>query len=161
LTTIAYRDGVLAADSWETYSSEDGGAHRHICAKLFCKTITVGRKSFDVLIGTAGETSPSLLFVDWYGSGKEPPQMLCDLGGDFLCLILTPKGLFEADVYCRPVQVMESFYAIGSGAKAALAAMHCGKSAVDAVRIAARIDPYTGGRVMHMKLPVIVEKRKR
>lgn len=161
MTTIAVRDGVIAADSWATHWSEAGGARRHTCAKLYRKRVTEGRKSFDVIIGTAGESSPGMLFVDWYGSGAEVPRMLLDRDPDFSCLILTPSGLFEADEYCRPEAVLEPFYAIGSGAKAALAAMHCGRSAVEAVRIAARIDPYTGGRIVSMNLDEPSPKRAR
>jgi hypothetical protein len=127
--------------------------------------VTEGRKTYDVIIATAGESSPSKIFCEWYGSGKEPPQKLFDLGGDFTCLVLTPFGLLEGDVYCCPEPVLDysrvGFYAVGSGAKAALAAMHCGKSAIEAVRIAARIDPYTGGHVVHMKLPDQPAKRKK
>lgn len=138
MTTIAYRAGILAADSWATYSSEAGGSRRHICTKLYRKTVGEGKKAHDVIIGTAGETSPALAFLDWFGSGRPIPEVLLQLGGDFSCLVLTPEGLFEADVYCRLDRVQEEFFAIGSGAKAALAAMHCGKSAIEAVRIAAR-----------------------
>jgi len=146
VTTIAYRDGVLAADSQVTYG-EDGSARTHSCKKLFRKTVTQGKKSYDVVIATAGESSPGLVFVDWFGSGKPVPDIFLHLGGDFLCLVLTPQGLFEYDVYCRGEEVMDDFYAIGSGAKVALGAMACGKSAIEAVRIAARFDPYTGGRI--------------
>ena len=151
MTTIAYRDGILAADSWATYD-EGAGARKHTCVKLFRKQIAEGRKKFEVIIATAGESSPGLLFVDWYGTGEKPPIMLEQHGGDFSCLILTPYGLFEADMFCRPEQVLDPFYAVGSGAKCALAAMACGKSAIDAVRIAAKYDPYTGGRIVSMSL---------
>lgn len=162
MTTIVcdVRAGVMASDSWVTHSSEAGGSRRGIGQKLFRKRITEGRKTFDVIIGTAGESSPALLFVDWYGTGQEPPQMLRELGGDFTCLILTPRGLFEADAYCRPESVLDPYWAIGSGAKAALAAMHCGKSAVEAVRVAARIDPYTGGRIVSMSLDEPVPRKR-
>ena len=152
MTTIAYRDGILAADSWATYSSEAGGARRHVCTKLYRKTVGEGKKTREVIIGTAGESAPACVFVDWFGSGRPIPEVLLQLGGDFACLVLTHDGLFEADVYCRLDRVQEEFFAIGSGAKAALAAMHCGKSAIEAVRIAARIDPYTGGRIVSMSL---------
>jgi len=147
MTTIAYRDGILAADSRVTYG-EDGGARVHTCKKLFRKTVTQGKKTFDVIIATAGESSPGMVFVDWYGTNKPIPDLFLHLGGDFTCLVLTPSGLFEYDVYCRGEEITEDFYAVGSGAKAALAAMHCGKTALEAVRIAARIDPYTGGRIV-------------
>lgn len=147
MTTIAYKDGVLAADSQVTYG-EDGGARKHTCKKLFRKTVGTGRKAHDVIIATAGESSPGMIFVDWYGTDKPIPEVFLHLDADFTCLVLTPRGLFEYDVYCRGEEITEDCYAIGSGAKAALAAMHCGKSALEAVRIAARIDPYTGGRVV-------------
>jgi hypothetical protein len=151
MTTIAYRDGILAADSRLTVD-HGSGARKHTCKKLFRKRVTEGKKSFDVIIATAGESSPGMVFVDWYGSGKPVPELFLHLGGDFLCLVLRPDGLYEYDVYCRGEQIEEEFYAVGSGSMAALAAMHCGKSAVEAVRIAARIDSYTGGRVIHEAL---------
>ena len=64
-----------------------------------------------------------------------------------------------ADRLCRLEQLDEDFWAAGSGRQAALAAMHCGKSAVEAVRIAARIDSFTGGRVVHMSLADVENKR--
>jgi hypothetical protein len=163
MTTIAYRDGVIAADSRVTVSSEAGGSRKHLCTKLFRKTITEKRKTFDVIIATAGESSPSLVFVDWYGTGQPIPDILRDLGGDFTCLILRPDGLYEADVYCRPDKILEPFYAVGSGAKAALAAMTCGRGALAAVRVAAVWDPYTGGKItsMSLKAPLSSGKPRR
>lgn len=152
MTTIAYRDGIIAADSRVTVHTEAGGARKHLCTKLYRKRITEGRKTFDVVIGTAGESFSALVFLDWYGSGKPMPDALRDLGGDFTCLILRPDGLYEADVYCRPEKIIEDFYAIGSGSKEAMTAMRCGKSAVEAVRLAAMSDPYTGGRIVSESL---------
>lgn len=58
MTTVAYRDGILAADSLATYTTEAGGSRKHTCRKLYRKRITEGRKSFDVVIATIGESSP-------------------------------------------------------------------------------------------------------
>jgi hypothetical protein len=160
MTTIAYRDGILATDSQLTVDT-GSGARKHSCRKLFRKRITEGKKSYDVIIATAGESSPGMVFVDWYGSGKPIPDLFLHIGGDFTCLVLTPRGLLEFDVYCRGELVESEFYAIGSGAMAALAAMHCGKSAVEAVRVAARIDPYTGGRIVTESLITPEVKRDR
>lgn len=161
MTTIAYKDGIIAADSRATYTTEAGGSRKHICTKLYRKQITEGRKTFDVIIATAGESSPSLVFLDWYGTGTPIPDVLLHHGGDFTCLILRPDGLFEVDVMCRPDPIMEPFYAIGSGAKEALAAMHCGKSAIEAVRVASVYDPYTGGRIHWETLEKAEVKRGR
>lgn len=160
MTTIAYRDGILAADSQTTVNTEAGGSRKHRCEKLYRKTIKQGRKSFDVIIATAGESSPSLLFVEWYGSGDPMPKMLETHGGDFTCLILAPHGLYEVDMMCCPERVLDRFYAIGSGSKAALGAMHMGASARQAVEIASKIDPYTGGPITTMTLTPKVTKAK-
>lgn len=147
MTTIAARAGCIAADSRETWTSEDGGSRIHLCKKLFRKRVGKGAKAHDVVIGTAGESAPGMLYVDWYGSGHPPPPQLLAEGADFTILLLKPKGIYVADAYCREVPILEKFFAVGSGAVAALAAMHCGKSAREAVSIASRIDPYTGGRI--------------
>lgn len=150
MTTIAYRKGIIAADSQVTYGSDASGSIKSTCQKLFRKTIKVGRKSRTVIIATAGDSSPGLVFVDWYGTGGTRPDLLKDT--DFICLVLEPDGLYEVDALCRPEKVLVPFYSIGSGSKAAMAAMYCGKSAREAVDIAAKLDPYTGGRIVTMRL---------
>lgn len=135
MTTIAVRAGVMAADSRVTHSSEAGGSRVAQCVKIF-------RKAGD-LVGLAGESEPGLVFLDWYGTKKAPPSVLIDAEADFTALVLTTKGMFEYGKYCRPEKVIGKFWAVGSGAKAALAAMHMGASAYRAVEIAALIDPYT------------------
>lgn len=146
------RGGIVAADSWETIHTEDGGARRHTCQKIFTKRLGQGKQRRTVILATAGETYPGMTFVEWFGSGKPKPDVLLNSESDFDILILDRGRIYVADRHCQPVQILEPFYAIGSGAKAALAAMHCGKSAREAVKIAARIDPYTGGRVCTAKV---------
>jgi ATP-dependent HslUV protease subunit HslV len=148
MTTIAYRDGILAADSRATFQSEEGGARCVRCRKIYRKKTKAG---IEVLIGTAGESSSGLLFVDWYGSDRKPPIKFLDGDADFLCLVVTPSGVLEYDKWCRGEEVEEEFAAIGSGAKAALGALYAGASAEEAVRIACKIDPYSSE-------PIYVEK---
>lgn len=147
MTTIAYRAGILAADSQVTYSGdESAGSRKHRCQKLFRKKAFGG----EVIIATAGEGAPGMLFVDWYGKKGKPPAVLAD--SEFTCLVLDEDGLWEFDNYCRAEPITEEFYAIGSGAKVALGAMHHGASAREAVEIAKLVDPYTGGEVKTMEL---------
>lgn len=144
---------MIAADSQSTMSSSGGGDRKFICEKLYRKKVKRGRKIEEVIVATAGETSPGLVFLDWYGSGKEPPTSLVVGGADFTCLVLTSMGLYEFDAYCRGELIIEpNFYAIGSGAKAALGALHAGASARRAVEIACQIDPSTGPPVVTMRL---------
>lgn len=147
MTTIAWRDGVLAADSQVTHSGdESSGSRKHKCKKLFRKKAF----GYEVIIATAGEGSPGMIFVDWYGKRSKPPAVLNDT--DFTCLVLDADGLWEFDSYCRGEKIEEPFYAIGSGAKVALGAMHRGATAREAVEISKLVDPYTGGEVCEMSL---------
>jgi ATP-dependent protease HslVU (ClpYQ) peptidase subunit len=67
----------------------------------------------------------------------------CDL------LFLSPAGkLFVTENGSEAMTVSDPFYAIGTGAQAALAAMHMGATPREAVRIAAKIDANTGGRIV-------------
>lgn len=150
MTTIAFRDGYFASDSQYTHSSEDdksgGSARKHVTMKLFRKRI----RNRDVILATAGDGSPGMLFVDWYGKRSKPPAELRD--ADIEVLVWDGKKLLSFDGWCRSEEITEAFYAIGSGAKAALGAMHMGATSREAVEIAAKIDPYTGGDIVEMNL---------
>jgi hypothetical protein len=152
MTTIVYRDGIMAADSRFTIETEAGGSRMGKCEKLYRKFIKVGKHTEEHILGFAGESMPALLYLDWYGSGKEPPQIFADMVSDFSVLIFNKHGVFEADAYCRPERVLEKFWSIGSGAKAALGAMHMGATANQAVAIACKIDPYSGTPITWMRL---------
>jgi hypothetical protein len=152
MTIIAYRDGVIAADSRVTVDTEAGGTRMFRCEKLFRKTIKEGRKKVQVIIATSGESAPGLIFVDWYGTDKPPPAALIEGDADFSCLILRSDGLYEADKYCRPEKIMSKFYAIGSGTKVALGAMEMGATAKQAAEIACKYDPHCAPPVVTMRL---------
>lgn len=151
MTTICYRANIIAADSRETWGSEAGGTSVGNCEKLFRKR--VGKR--DVVIGTAGGSYLGMVFVDWYGSTAEPPPILRDahLDEDFDVLILDRGKVYTANHLCRPILVVDPFIAIGSGRKAALAAMYCGRSAREAVSIACKVDPYSAPPIVTMTMP--------
>jgi 20S proteasome alpha/beta subunit len=144
MTTIAYRDGILAADTRATDSGYHPGIYR--CEKLF----RVGND----IVGTAGDDTPGMVFLDWYThkDKRKPPSRLVDGEADFCCLVLSKNGLFWYDKWCRPNKVLDEFYAIGSGGAYAMGAMGMGATAEEAVRQAARWDCYTGGDIVTMAL---------
>ncbi len=147
MTVIAVRAGLIAADSRETW----GDSTVSQCEKLFRKR--VGRREH--VIGTAGGSYSGMLFVDWWGSGKEPPETLTehlDLEEDFEVIVWDGRKLFTANHLCRLVPVIGPFAAVGSGRKAALAAMMMGATARRAVEIACKIDPYCAIPITVMKL---------
>jgi len=137
----------MAADTRATVETEAGGIRLMRCEKLY--------RLDDAIIGVAGEGFPGLVFVEWYRARltkPEPPELLIHGDADFSALVLTRSGLYEFDKWCRPERVLNRFWAIGSGAKAALGAMHAGSNAFCAARIACKIDPLCGTPIVTMTL---------
>ena len=108
-----------------------------------------GRKVFKVkgnCIGIAGTYVASMNFVRWYKRKDKdsPPDGIEDVNA----LVLTPSGsirVYEGTVDYYEVE--DDFCAIGSGAGAALAAMHLGCNPVKAIETATKVDAYTGGKI--------------
>lgn len=117
MTTIAVRAGVMASDSRATYESEAGGHRVGPCTKLYRRA--------GAIIGTAGEVAPALAFLAWYGKTvAKAPEFLRKGEGDFTAMVLRTDGavlLYEGSCYAEPYP--GEFWAIGSGAKAALGAL--------------------------------------
>ena len=140
MTTIAYRDGVLAADSLVTLgSTKVHGSYQKI------------RRIGQYLVGTAGSVACCQAFVDWLKSNDDshpPPK------GEYGALIVDPRGRVREieNGSVLPVPRGAKFFAIGSGSPYALAAMYAGATAVDAVKIAAKIDTSTGLPVKTLKV---------
>ncbi len=154
MTTIVYRDGIIAADSRTTTHTEEGGTRIFHCEKLYRKVIEKEGAREDVIFAAAGESFPSLVFIDWYGSGTAVPDNLVLGEADFTVLVLKRDGLWEFDKWCRGERIIHpGFYAVGSGAKAALGALHAGCSAKRACEIACLVDPFSGPPVTTMRLP--------
>jgi hypothetical protein len=140
MTTIAVRDGIIAADSSITAGSTrspPGSVSKLILGKRH-KVVYAGAGDFS-LIHAAVHALERLRTPPW--SSKVARECDLSLGDDTILLVLTKKhGLitFEGEGW-YPIN-SGGFYAIGSGETAALAAMWCGKSAVEAVEIACKVD---------------------
>lgn len=140
MTTIAYRDGVMAAD---TLASSDGIPCR--CTKLF--RLDDGR-----VVGFAGNVEASRLFLEWLRIGGNKPSLTDADRKSFHALVMHPDGhVDEWETDRVGVTLEDPFYAIGSGRMAALAAMHMGANAVEAIEIARLCDINTGGTTMCMR----------
>jgi ATP-dependent protease HslVU (ClpYQ) peptidase subunit len=142
MTTIAYRNGVLAGDSQATDS------------QLWCveKLSRLDTSAGELIVGWCGEVSSALVFVEWL---KDDRNRKPDIGNeDFEAIVVSVKTgrvtIWNPSlVGFRP---RGKFFAVGSGAPAAMGAMHAGKGAIDAVKIACKVDPYTRGPVRSLKL---------
>lgn len=144
MTTVAYRAGVLAADSQATSS------YKQKCQKI--------HKVGDSYFAFCGALSTAYLFIewlkldqrDWLIDGKDPPKGLGD--DDFEAIELSEEGAFVWDCRLTRRPVLDAFYAIGSGSDFAMGAMAMGADAKEAVRVAAKFDPYTGGAIKKVTL---------
>lgn len=134
MTTIAYDGKTLAADTL----ASNGIKWRF--RKLY-------RLPDGSLFGAAGSCQEILAVLAWLRRGEKPSDLQ-----NFEGLIVSQAGVSALGMRLMREPVVERYYAVGSGAHFAIAAMACGRSAVQAVRIAARFDPGTGGRVESMRL---------
>lgn len=159
MTTIAFDGRTLAADSRATEGDESAKSR---CVKMWRLRSRVAPVQGDVLLAMSGDEFAALLFKDWLEEGGEPKLVARGVRDDedFDVLVVHKSGLYNANHLCRLERSAEEQWAHGTGRQAALAAMRCGKSAVDAVRIASGIDPYTGGRVVSMSLDEPRPKRR-
>ena len=132
MTTIAYRDGVIAGDS---ATSGDGNVIGH-CTKV--------HRIRGRLVGLCGPIEDGEAFRLWLKAGAKPKAKPEPLDEDFLALLVEPDGrVVEYGRRLVPVGYEAPFYAIGSGGALALGAMAAGAGAEEAVRIACRFDHYS------------------
>lgn len=138
MTTIAYRDGTLAADTRATVGDNVLG-----------NVIKIARNSNGDLAGAAGMASYSYTFLKWFTSLEtgEPPQAVkddqtFDRGVIFRktgqIIVFEPTGRYECTA---------PYYALGSGRPEALGAMFAGADAETAIKAAAAHDANTGGNI--------------
>jgi hypothetical protein len=152
MSTIAYKDGVMAGDSQLTQNYANVGMVRKI-----------GRNSDGLIIGGAvGCLSDVSAFIDYIQNlgplmpnfpaiHAAPPASPLHPGEDSplgMVIIQNPHSLqpriFLWEGTSRLNEVVADYLALGSGKNAALGAMEAGASAKRAVEIACMIDPYSG-----------------
>jgi len=125
MTTIAacFSKREIAADSMVTLE----GA---------CYSVNKLRKGALSVYGAAGEWDACLKFLQAIESGK-----LEELEIDVTLLELRKDGLWVYESCLLPSKIKDDFYAIGSGAPYAIAAMRLGCTPSEAVAIACEFDP--------------------
>lgn len=130
MTTIAMRDGVIAADSGTTAGGIYVGAMRKITR------LADGR-----LLAATGSIGDGRAVDSWLNAGGDPDKKpkIDDDGYDALCL--SPDGsAWRIDSSLTFFQLDAPFHAVGSGFELALGAMAHGATAAEAVKIACRLD---------------------
>ena len=139
MTTVAFRDGVLAADTLSTTN----GLRDDYGVKVW--------KFRGVIGAAAGSRALCLKFQDWIRGGMQGdcPFEGQDDGNGF---IAAPNGVAVCWSTNGPWPVRAPFYALGSGYQLAMGAMEAGASAEEAVRVAIKHDTGTGGEVVAVRL---------
>ena len=157
MTTIAFRYGTLAADRRVSDSSRgliEGG------------TTKVFRRKDGCLVGVAGSLGIANRFVRWFLGGEvgEAPSLRDkDANATAEAIIIRSNGQIE-NYYELGIIIAETeYYAIGSGATAALAAMDMGADARRAVEIACGRDAGSGNGIdsVHVDIPTAPDEPAR
>jgi len=136
MTTLAYKDGVLAADSRVSAGLTNVGT-----------TIKI-KQTPKYLVGIAGNLDIGQQFIRWVQSDfnvTAKPFVPIDSGYDIAAIVVDKKGRIRTyDNLLIPTEYSAKFYALGSGSDFALGAMAHGATAREAVKIAAKFDIATG-----------------
>jgi hypothetical protein len=142
MTTIAYRDGVLASDSRETICGNDETA-----MVVDDNSVKVFKLRDGRLYGGAQASEDIVRLYEALKAGAPLPKL-----DDVVGMLIDKRGriwLYEGNIWQR---ITLRYYAIGTGAPFAMGAMDAGATAIEAARIGARRDPYSGGKVRHVRL---------
>ncbi len=143
MTTIAVRDGVMAADT-----------------QLSSGTIHRAQKIFELpgggCVGGCGTWAKAYAAISWLLSGRQGDAPEFE---DAELVILKPDGsVWIACERFPEFPLLDDTAAVGCGAPAAMALMHAGFSAKDAVKATCKTDPGSSEPIQVYKLP---KKRKK
>lgn len=128
VTVVAWDGTTLAADKRGT----NYGFHY---------TVSKLSRVDDCLVGVFGSFARAGNYLSWLKAGRDPatyPAQVTD--SECYLLVVHRSGLierFENSGY--PVAIEERSHACGSGRDFAIAAMHCGKTAREAVELTCRL----------------------
>lgn len=148
MTTICYKDGVLATD---TRAMHCGWISHEAATKVILAEIPTFGKCY---VGISGHYTAGVKGLEHLTKGENYKPI--DEDTCFTLLAVNKFGSMR--VWCSGELntvgefIPSSFHAIGSGQVPAKAAMHAGASAIEAVRIASYLDPNTGGTLVSYKI---------
>lgn len=143
MTTIAAKvckeGGQIASDLQATHS---GGLKFKLKTKIleFSQPLIWPTKFYLGLCGDLDSFSDVISYLTDPTDFKRAPR---GTGGDFLVLT-GDKKLFTFKSPAKWMAIDSPFYAVGTGMNYAMSAMDCGKTALQAVKVASKYDIYTG-----------------
>ena len=150
MTTIVYRDGVLAGDGRET-SHEEGESSfiiRDDCIKVY--RLPDGR-----LFGAARTSEDIARLYDALMeacANDSPNRWPCPRLEDVNAICVDTDGVIRVYEGARWEVVNMPYYSVGSGARFAFALLDAGHSAEETVKFTMGRDPWSGGKITTLKL---------
>lgn len=140
--SVVVWDGVtLAADK------------RSMCGDYVMQVRKIFRLDDGSLAGLVGEVHRGVELIEWLNKSRDPKDFPRDPDDDTELLHIALDGTinsYHGNGY--PITFEAPFAAIGSGMGAALAALYCERTAVEAVEIAAKVVSSVGDGVDSMTL---------
>lgn len=136
MTTIAFKDGILAADRRATI----GNLNQSSTTKI--------HRQGGILIAASGVLSECQAFRSWVKSGLQETDPITEDSTGIIFISPIHAVIWAG---AGPQYVTGEYMAFGSGREIALGAMAAGLSAEDAVKLASKHDIYTGNGVDTLK----------
>lgn len=136
MTTVVWDGKTLAADSQSTTGTVRGTAAK------------IAKNADGFLIAGAGSHAVVSQWIAWVMAGLPPDNQPASVD-DSTLIIIDPRGrarLFADVPVAQPVPRKK--WAIGSGSDIALGAMAMGADARQAVKVACKLDVYSGGKIV-------------
>jgi hypothetical protein len=153
VTTIAYKNGVLAADSLINYGTFSNGEIN----KIHVINVPEGgddthppkrvRKAMIAISGVVWVTEPMIEWIEGGASQDEIPHCLLSAAEHFSCIMIDDEGTVWEFSNGFFLKCGVQYIAIGSGQMFALGAMAAGIEAPEAVAAAMKHDKATGGAI--------------
>jgi len=139
MTTIAYDGKILAADTQATSSYIDQDHYQ----KFY-------EVNGEIVAGT-GDIASIYAWLDWYTAGADPELFPKPLD-DSLAILVIDRKTGKHRMHCHHLAYpgtpwRKKAIAVGTGQDFAMGALLAGATAPEAVKIAMKLDPCSGGQV--------------
>lgn len=143
MTTVVYKNGVMAADKMASEGNNKTGK----MTKIF--------RVNGYLVGFSGAADCSMALLRWFEDGADeeawPDPYKDDPEATMMVVAPTGQVMFY-ERFPIPIIMENEFFAIGSGADFALGAMQMGADPKTAVEVACLLDAYSGNGIDMLSL---------
>lgn len=141
MTVVAWDGRTLAAD-------------KRACNGTLVRTTTKIFRANGALCAFSGNAAGGVELLEWFRAGADPtkyPESQRGDNGAYL-LVIAADGVRMYEGGPHPVRFEDQHFAIGCGRDFAMAAMHLGKTAAEAVAVACALDSGCGNGIDTLEL---------